>query len=118
MSEQLSNFPKWVFRGAAIYGVLVLVPMYAIAPPTARPDTYYGFIGCALVFQWLFWIIGGDPLRYRSLMLPSIAEKLVYAVPALVLASRGTAPAIVVPFAVMDLLLGTGFLIARNKTPA
>jgi hypothetical protein len=51
-------------------------------------------------------------------MLLSVAEKLVYAVPALVLAARGAAPVIVVPFAVMDLLLGTGFLIARNKTPA
>ena len=92
--------------------------MYAIAAPLDRPDTYYGFIGCALVFQWLFWIIGDDPTRYRALMLPSVAEKLVYAVPALALAAQARAPTIVVPFAIMDLLLGTAFLIARSRTPA
>ena len=107
-----------MFRGAAIYGVLVLAPMYAIAAPADRADTYYGFIGCALVFQWLFWIIGGNPRRFRLLMLPCVAEKLVYAIPALGLAAQGRAPLIVVPFAIMDLLLGTGFIIARNRTPA
>ena len=107
-----------MFRIAAIYGVLVLTPMYFLPPPIKRADAYYGFIGCALIFQWLFWIIGGDPVRYRVLMLPAVAEKLVYAVPALALVVQGRAPTIVVPFAVLDLLLGAGFLVARSKTPA
>jgi hypothetical protein len=118
LSAPSLNFARRMFRGAAIYGIVVLTPMYAIAAPSDRPDTYYGFIGCALVFQWLFWIIGGDPTRYRSLMPAAVAEKLVYAVPALALASQGKAPVIVIPFAIIDLLLGTGFLIARGKTPA
>ena len=92
--------------------------MYAVTAPADRPDTYYGFIGCALVFQWLFWIIGGDPSRYRALMLPCVGEKLVYAIPALALVAQDRAPAIVVPFAIMDLLLGTGFLIVRSRTTA
>src|SRR3954468_9469539 len=107
-----------MFGGAAIYGVLVLVPLYLVPAPPVRPDSYYGFLGCALVFQSLFWIIGGDPRKYRALMLPSVAEKLVYAVPALVLFAMGSVPAFVVPFAVIDLLLGTGFLMARSRTPA
>lgn len=101
MSVGSLKFPSRMFRGAAIYGVLVLAPMYAIAAPADRADTYYGFIGCALVFQWLFWIIGGNPRRFR-----------------LGLAAQGRAPLVVVPFAIMDLLLGTGFIIARNRTPA
>lgn len=74
-----------MFRGAAIYGVLALVPLYFLPMPAVSPETYYGFIGCALVFQWLFWIIGGDPVKYRPLMLVAVAEKLVFAVPALAL---------------------------------
>ena len=118
MSPNNPKFARTVFRGAAIYGVAVLTPMYALAAPADRPDTYYGFIGCALVFQWAFWIIGGDPVRYRSLMLPAIAEKVVYAIPALWLAAEGRAPVIVVPFAIIDLLLGTAFFIAHRRTPA
>ena len=107
-----------MFRGAAIYGVLVLVPMYFLPMPPVSPETYYGFVGCALVFQWLFWIIGGDPLKYRPLMLAAVAEKLVFSVPALALIAAGRTPTVVAFFAVMDLLLGTGFLIARSRTPA
>ena len=107
-----------MFRGAAIYGVLSLVPLYFLPMPAVSPETYYGFIGCALVFQGLFWMTGGDPVRYRSLMLPAVAEKLVFSVPALGLIAAGRTPAIVGVFAVIDLLLGTGFLIARSRTPA
>ena len=107
-----------MFRGAAIYGVIVLTPMYLVTAPIERADTYYGFVGCALVFQFVFWTIGGDPTRYRPRMLAAVAEKLVYAVPALALAGQGKAPTIVIPFAIMDLLLGAGFLVARSRTPA
>ena len=107
-----------MFRGAAIYGVLSLVPLYFLPMPPVSPETYYGFIGCALVFQWLFWIIGGNPVRYRQFMLPAVAEKFVFSVPALSLIAAGRTPTIVAFFAVMDLLLGTGFLIARRRTPA
>ena len=118
LSAPSLNFARRMFRGAAIYGIAVLIPMYAIAAPSDRADTYYGFIGCALVFQWIFWIIGGDPVRYRSLMLAAVAEKLVYSIPAMALLSQNRVPVIILPFAIIDLLLGTGFLIARSKTPA
>lgn len=107
-----------MFRAAAIYGVLVLVPLYLVSPPPVRADAYYGFLGCALVFQAIFWVIGGAPVKYRALMLPAIAEKVVYALPALALFSQGKAPAFVVPFAVIDLILCSGFLVARHRTPA
>jgi len=50
-----------MFRGAAIYGVLPLVPLYFLPMPAVSPETYYGFIGCALVFQWLFWMPAAIP---------------------------------------------------------
>src|SRR5690348_18394707 len=106
-----------MFRGAAIYGVLALIPMCFLPMPPVSPETYYGFIGCALVFQWLFWIIGGHPAKYRPLMLAAVGEKLVFAVPALALIAGGKTPPIIALFAIMDLLLGTGFLIARARTP-
>ena len=118
MSVSEPKFARWMFRGAAIYGVVALMPLYFLPAPADRPEVYYGFIGVALVFQWLFWIIGGNPVRFRMLMLPAVAEKLVFAIPALVLVTEARAPALAAPFAVMDLLLGTGFLIARSRTAA
>ena len=118
MSVPDLKFPRWMFRGAAVYGVMSLVPLYFLPMLPVSPETYYGFIGCALVFQWLFWIIGGDPAKYRPLMLAAVAEKLVFSVPALLLIFCGRTPAVVALFAVMDVLLGTGFLIARRITPA
>ncbi|RST30535.1 hypothetical protein HMF7854_06590 [Sphingomonas ginkgonis] len=105
-----------MFRGAAIYGLVVLLPMYAMVPAVS-PETYLGFVGCALVFQAVFWIIGGDPRRYRALMLPAVAEKLVFSVPALALVAIGRAAPVIGLFAAVDLLLGAGFLLARQRTP-
>jgi len=45
-------------------------------------------------------------------------EKLVFSVPALGLIAAGKTLPVVGVFAIMDLLLGAGFLVARNRTPA
>lgn len=37
----------------------------------------------------MFWIIGGDPPRYRALMPVAVAEKLVFGLPALALFAQG-----------------------------
>ena len=105
-----------MFRWAAIYGVVVLTPMYLLAPPDEHLPAYLGFVGSALVFQWVFWVIGGDPVRYRALMLPSVAEKGVFAIPALVLFAMGRADPVTAFFATVDILLGIGFLIAWRRT--
>jgi hypothetical protein len=104
-----------MFRGAAIYGAIVLVPLYLAPVPIDYRATHFGFVGCALVFQWLFWIVGGDPRKYRALMLPAVAEKLVFAVPALVLFAMGHLDPVVAVFAGIDILLGAGFLVARRR---
>jgi hypothetical protein len=107
-----------MFRWAAIYGVIVLTPMYLAPLPPFMAETFFGFVGLALVFQGVFWLIGGDPVKYRALMPLAIAEKLVFGVPALVLFAQGyaMAPPVAV-FAAIDLLLGLGFFLAWKRTP-
>jgi hypothetical protein len=114
---ELGKFPSRMFRWAAIYGVIVLLPLYFMPLPAQGAEIVLGFIGLALVFQSVFWIISGDPVHYRALMLPSVAEKLVFGVPALVLAARGLVHPPISVFAAIDLILGAGFFIAWRRTP-
>jgi len=69
------NAARWLFRGAAIYGLIILLPLYflerQVAAPAAmldHPIYYYGFVGAAAAWQLVYWTIGGDPLRYRAFM--------------------------------------------------
>ena len=113
------RFAGWVFRGAAIYGALVLTPLYfAPTPAGARVEINLGFIGLALVFQGVFWIIGGDPRRYRALMPMAVLEKLVFAIPALTLFAIGRLDGAVAGFAAIDAILAGPFLIAWHRLPA
>ena len=115
----MGRFPSRMFRWAAIYGVIVLAPLYLTPLPPVMGETLLGFIGLALVFQSVFWIIGGDPVKYRALMLPSVAEKLVFGIPAVGLFAQGyPVPPPVAAFAGIDLLLGLGFFLAWRRTAA
>jgi hypothetical protein len=80
----------WLFRGAAAYGVVALLPMY-FDPPAgmSHPVFYHGFIGVALAWQFAFWLIATDPVRYRLVILPGIVEKLGFGGAALVLFAQG-----------------------------
>ena len=113
-----SSFPSRMFRWAAIYGVVVLLPLYLTPLPKPGAEVFLGFVGLALVFQGVFWIIGSDPAKYRALMPYAVLEKLVFGVPALSLYLQGypVAPPVAV-FAAIDLLLGLGFFLAWRKTP-
>lgn len=112
-------FAARMFRLAAIYGAVVLLPLYLTPLPPIGGETFLGFVGLALVFQAVFWIIGSDPAKYRALMLPAVAEKVVFGLPTVALALRGyPVPQPVVVFAGIDLALGLGFYLARLRTPA
>ena len=114
----MDKFPARMFRWAAIYGVIVLVPLYFTPLPPAGAEVFLGFVGLALVFQGLFWTIGSDPLKYRPLMPYAVAEKLVFGLPTLLLLARGyPVPLPVAVFAGIDLLLGLGFYLAWRRTP-
>lgn len=112
--------PRWValwFRAAAVYGILALVPIYFQPMPATGQAFHYGFVGTALAFQLVFWVIGGDPLRYRTLMPISVCEKLAFGVPVAILFSRGLVDGVTFAAGMFDLLLGAGFLFAWRVTP-
>ena len=108
-----------MFRCAALYGAPVMLLMYFTPLPPQGGEVLLGFIGLALVFQGLFWTIGGDPAKYRALMPYAVAEKLVFGLPALLLYFRGypVQPPVAL-FAAIDLALGLGFFFAWRKTPS
>lgn len=119
------RFAKIVFRIAAIWGVLVITPLYFLfdlisrndPPAITHPGFFYGFAGAALAWQIAFFFIAADPVRYRPLMIPSIIEKFSFggAVVILVLQQRMHSADLL--FAGTDLLLGVLFVVAYFKTP-
>ena len=114
-----TGFARRLFRWSAIYGVLILAPLYFFPAPAERPEAYFGFIGAALAFQGMYWIIGGDPQRYRALIPIGIASKLSFAIPALTLFALGRLDATTAVPVSIDVLLAGLFLIAwRRLGPA
>ena len=112
----LSKFVPRMFRWAALYGVIVLTPLYFTPLPRFGAEVMLGFVGLALVFQGVFWTIGADPVRYRALMPYAVAEKLVFGLPALILFAQGyPVPPPLAGFAGIDVLLGIGFFWAWRK---
>jgi hypothetical protein len=106
------GFARRVFRGAAIWGVLILAPLYTLPAPAERPEAFYGFIGSALAFQGVYWLIGGDPLRYRPLMPVAVVAKLSFAIPALTLFAQGRLDALTAVPVSIDVVLALGFAAA------
>ena len=118
-------FAKRVFLIAAVYGVLVLVPQYFMEdrigrdfpPPITHPEHFYGFIGVALAWQFLFVVIARDPVRYRAAMIPAIFEKLAFGVAAIALFAQGRIPAAVLGAGLIDLTLAALFFVSWRLTP-
>ena len=120
------KFAKLTFWIAAIWGLLILTPLYFLfdsigrnnPPPITHPDFFYGFVGVALAWQLAFIVIARDPVRFRPFMLPSVFEKLSYAIAVFVLVSQGRVHKPALVFGGIDLLLGILFVISYFKTPA
>jgi hypothetical protein len=119
------KFAKIVFRIAAIWGVLVITPLYFMfdligrndPPAITHPGFFYGFIGAALAWQIAFFIIATDPARYRPLMIPSVFEKFSYGIAVVILVLQHRMRASDLVFSGVDLLLGVLFVIAFSITP-
>jgi hypothetical protein len=119
------RFAKIAFWIAAIWGVLVITPLYFMfdlisrmdPPPITHPAFFYGFVGAALAWQIAFFFIASDPARYRPLMIPSIFEKFSYGVAVVILVLQGRMHSSDLLFAGADLLLGFLFVVAYFKTP-
>jgi hypothetical protein len=120
-----NRFARRLFLWAGIYGILVLAPQYFMEarigrdypPPISHPEHFYGFIGTALAWQFLFLVIARDPVRYRLAMLPAALEKFGFSIAVAVLYGQGRVAAMVLGFAGADFLLGVLFLEAFRRTP-
>lgn len=119
------KFSKIVFWAAAIWGFLVITPLYFMfdligakdPPAITHPGFYYGFVGAALAWQIAFAFIATNPVRFRPLIIPSIVEKFTYgtAIAVLVLQRRTHSSDLL--FGVVDLTLGVLFIAAYFFTP-
>jgi hypothetical protein len=120
----IMKLAKVVFWIAAIWGFLIITPLYFIfdligkqdPPPITHAAFYYGFVGVALVWQLAFAFIASDPVRFRPMMIPAIFEKLVYSIPLIILVAQGRTRPFDLIFAAIDLLLGSLFLLAYLRT--
>ena len=120
------TFAKRVFLGAAIYGLIALLPQYFLIEKTGRdfppaithPEYYYGFIGVAVAWQIVFLIISRDPIRYRPLMLVAVLEKASFGLPAIALYVTGMLSGQMLGAGLIDLALGVLFVISYKRTGA
>jgi hypothetical protein len=118
------TFAKIVFRIAAVFGVLVLTPLYFMfdlvgrqdPPPITHPQFYYGFVGVALVWQFVYFMVGTDPVRFRPMIVPATLAKGSYVGTLLVLYLQDRISPVQTATGVPDALLGVLFLIAFFKT--
>lgn len=118
------KFAKYTFLIAGIYGLFALVPMYFLKdyvgqenpPPLTHVEFFYGFVGVALAWQFVFLIISRNPAKYRLLMLPAILEKVVWGIPVLILYLQNKVSASMLGAGIIDLLLGALFIAAYLKT--
>jgi len=120
------TFAKRVFFWSGVYGVIVLLPMFFLEqrmgrdfpPPTNRPEQYYAFLGVALAWQLAFLVIARDPVRYRPLMLPAVAEKWLAAGAAVWLFAVHRINAVTLAPFLVDVVLGALFVVSFLRTAA
>lgn len=120
------KFAKITFWIAGIYGVISLVPLYFLydtigrmdPPRLNHPHFYYGFVGVTLVWQFAFFVIATDPVRFRPFILLAVCEKLSYIMAVVALYSAGRVTPQQAATAVPDTLLAILFVIAFLQTPS
>ena len=118
------KFARIVFTIAAVWGFLVLPPLYWMEhrigveqpPALTHVEYFYGFIGVAVAWQFAFAIISRDPVRYRPLMLACMVEKFSFFIACIALAAQHRVPAQVFFFSCVDFCLGMAFIAAYLKT--
>jgi len=118
------KFAKVLFWIAAIWGIVVITPLYFLfdtigrqdPPPITHPGFYYGFAGCALAWQFAFIVIAIDPTRFRTMMLPSVFEKFSFGAAQAVLYLQHRQHGADLALGGIDTLLGVLFLVAFFRT--
>jgi hypothetical protein len=82
-----------VVSGSHARGGTPLIPSYFLEsrigmsdpPPITHPEYFYGFLGVALAWQIMFFVIAYDPQRYRLAMLVAFLEKRGFSAATIVL---------------------------------
>jgi hypothetical protein len=118
------TFAKRVYFVAGLLGTLVLAPCYFFEdrigrdfpPPITHPDYFYGFIGVALVWQFLFFVVARDPVRLRPVMPMSVLEKLAFGIAIVVLYVQGRVAVPVLGAGLADLTFAVLFFLAWRAT--
>lgn len=118
------KFARWVFAIAAIYGFLLITPMYFAEaqisrndpPAITHPEYFYGFIGITLAWQLVFVMLARKPLEYRPIMLAAVVEKAAYGIAAVALFLQERVSSLVGVFGIVDLTLGTLFAVSFYMT--
>lgn len=119
-----AKFAKVVYWAAAIWGVLILTPLYFMfdvigrqdPPPITHPLFYYGFAGAGLAWQAAFMIIATCPERYRQMMIATWLEKFTYGAAAMVLFLQHRLRSTDFAFGCIDLVWLVLFIAAYIKT--
>lgn len=118
------KFARIAFFAAGIYGLLVLTPLYFLEgqigrqtpPPITHPEFFYGFAGVGLAWQVVFLVIARDPQRFRSMMLPSILEKISYGIALLILHQQQRIAASSFAIGMVDWIWAALFVVSFLRT--
>ena len=118
------RFARIVFTVAGMYGIVVLFPPLFLEsklgrdypPPVTHPEFFYGFFALGIAWQILFLILGTDPIKYRTMMIPSMLEKLSYIGTCFVLHAQGRISFADAATAFPDIIFLALFLTAFFKT--
>ena len=118
------KFAKYTFGLAAIYGILVITPLFFneqklgvdYPPPITHAEYFYSFAAVTLVWQILFIFIALNPLKYRPVMLFCVIEKLCLVPTFIILFPQGRFPALWILLMIIDIAFGVAFVISFIKS--
>jgi hypothetical protein len=112
------SFARYVFLAACGWGAVTLLPLpfmrHAVenGVPLTHLEYFYGFVGTAIAFQFVFWRIASAPREFLPMMPACMLEKAAFGLPVLWLVSRGQADPSLLVFGGMDLVFLVLFLVA------
>ena len=117
------KFARWVLIIAGVYGMIAIVPLYFseaqinidFPPAITHPEYFYGFLGVAISWQILFFILAINPLRYKLMIIPAIIEKFSYGIAVIVLFSQHRIHTMILSSGIVDLIFGILFIVAFFK---